>query len=74
MTDFCQHVMVAHVQIYYPGQQILIIGVLDVSYSTAPTMLGVFLAFISAKNDGPFTGGKIYLVFFGLALWISQRF
>ena len=74
MTDFCQHVMVAHVLNHYRDIDLNYREFFDVSYSTAPTMLAyVWLSFLQ-RMSGPFTGGKIYLVFFVLALWISQWF
>ncbi len=74
MTDFCQHVMVAHVLNHYRDTDLNYRKYFDISYSTAPTMLSYFLLSFLQRISGPFTGGKIYLILFVLALWVSQRF
>jgi hypothetical protein len=74
MTDFCQHVMVAHVLNHYRDTDLNYAKYFEVGYSAAPTMLAyVWLSFLQ-RMSGPFAGGKIYLVFFVLALWVSERF
>jgi hypothetical protein len=66
--------MIAHVLNHYGDTDLNYSKYFDISYSAAPAMLSYFWLSFLQRMSGPFTGGKIYLVLFVLALWSSQRF